>query len=56
MNAAEALILQKGIGPTTIEEITAGADVAKGHLLSPFFIQGRHSRSAMGAFRSQVCR
>ncbi len=30
MNAAEALFLDKGIGPTTIEEITGGADVAKG--------------------------
>ena len=30
MNAAEALFLGKGIGATTIEEITAGADVAKG--------------------------
>ena len=30
MNAAQALFLKKGIGATAIEEITAGADVAKG--------------------------
>jgi len=30
MNAAQILFLKKGIGATTIEEITAGADVAKG--------------------------
>ena len=30
MNAAQALFLKKGVGATAIEEITAGADVAKG--------------------------
>ncbi|EKF18537.1 TetR/AcrR family transcriptional regulator [Nitratireductor pacificus] len=30
MNAAEVLFLEKGIGSTTVGEITAGADVAKG--------------------------
>ncbi len=30
MNAAQALFLRKGVGATAIEEITAGADVAKG--------------------------
>lgn len=30
MNAAEILFLDKGIAPTTVEQITAGADVAKG--------------------------
>jgi AcrR family transcriptional regulator len=30
MNAAERLFLEQGVGPTTIEQITSGADVAKG--------------------------
>ena len=30
MNAAQALFLKKGVGATAIEEITTGADVAKG--------------------------
>jgi len=30
MNAAQVLFLEKGISATTIEEITSGADVAKG--------------------------
>jgi AcrR family transcriptional regulator len=30
MNAAEALFLRQGTGPTTIEQITSDADVAKG--------------------------
>jgi AcrR family transcriptional regulator len=30
MNAAQRLFLANGVGPTTIEQITAGADVAKG--------------------------
>jgi AcrR family transcriptional regulator len=30
MNAAQRLFLANGLGPTTIEQITAGADVAKG--------------------------
>lgn len=30
MNAAQALFLEHGVGPTTIEQITIGADVAKG--------------------------
>lgn len=30
MNAAQALFLKKGVGATAIEEITGGADVAKG--------------------------
>jgi AcrR family transcriptional regulator len=30
MNAAQLLFLKRGVGPTTIEEITSGADVAKG--------------------------
>jgi AcrR family transcriptional regulator len=30
MNAAERLFLDQGVAPTTIEQITSGADVAKG--------------------------
>ena len=30
MNAAQDLFLKQGVGPTTIEQITLGADVAKG--------------------------
>src|SRR5580658_5319774 len=30
MNAAQRLFLANGVGPTTIEQITAGAGVAKG--------------------------
>jgi AcrR family transcriptional regulator len=30
MNAAERLFIAQGVGPTTVEQITAGADVAKG--------------------------
>src|SRR6202167_3625271 len=30
MNAAQRLFLKYGVGPTTIEQITSGADVAKG--------------------------
>lgn len=30
MNAAERLFLERGVGPTSIEQITTGADVAKG--------------------------
>jgi AcrR family transcriptional regulator len=30
MNSAERIFLEKGVGETTIEEITQGADVAKG--------------------------
>src|ERR1700683_1765703 len=30
MNAALCLFLKHGVGPTTIEQITSGADVAKG--------------------------
>ncbi len=30
MNAAQQLFLEQGVGPTSIEEITSGADVAKG--------------------------
>jgi AcrR family transcriptional regulator len=30
MNAAQRLFLEKGVGPTTIEQITSDADVAKG--------------------------
>jgi AcrR family transcriptional regulator len=30
MNAAQRLFLKKGVGATTVEEITSGADVAKG--------------------------
>ena len=30
MNAAQRLFLEQGVAPTTIEQITAGADVAKG--------------------------
>jgi AcrR family transcriptional regulator len=30
MNAAQKLFLEHGVGPTTVEQITTGADVAKG--------------------------
>ncbi len=30
INAAQRLFLEQGVGPTTIEQITSGADVAKG--------------------------
>lgn len=30
MNAAQRLFLERGVGPTTIEQITSGAEVAKG--------------------------
>jgi AcrR family transcriptional regulator len=30
MNAAQRLFLEQGVGPTTIDQITSGADVAKG--------------------------
>jgi AcrR family transcriptional regulator len=30
MNAAQTLFLKQGVGPTTIEQVTSGADVAKG--------------------------
>ena len=30
MNAAQRLFLEQGVGPTTIERITSGAEVAKG--------------------------
>jgi AcrR family transcriptional regulator len=30
MNAAQKLFLEHGVGPTTVEQITSGADVAKG--------------------------
>jgi len=30
MNTAQKLFLEHGVGPTTVEQITSGADVAKG--------------------------
>ena len=30
MDAAQRLFLKQGVGPTTIDQITSGADVAKG--------------------------
>jgi AcrR family transcriptional regulator len=30
MNAAQELFLKQGVGPTTVDQITSGADVAKG--------------------------
>jgi AcrR family transcriptional regulator len=45
MNAAQRLFLEQGVGPTTIEQITAAAEVAKG----TFYLYYRSKEDLRGA-------
>ncbi len=47
MNAAQRLFLQHGVGPVTIEQITAGAGVAKGTFYL-YFSSKEHVLAALG--------
>jgi AcrR family transcriptional regulator len=47
MNAAQRLFLEQGVGPTTIEQITSGADVAKGTFYL-YFSSKEDVRTALG--------
>jgi AcrR family transcriptional regulator len=47
MNAAQRLFLEQGVGPTTIEQITSAADVAKGTFYL-YFSSKEDVRSALG--------
>jgi AcrR family transcriptional regulator len=49
MNSAERLFLEKGAEPTTIEEITQGADVAKG----TFYLHFSSKADVLEALRSR---
>jgi AcrR family transcriptional regulator len=52
MDAAQRLFLEHGVGPTTIEQITAGADVAKGTFYL-YFPSKEHVLAALGERFSQ---
>jgi AcrR family transcriptional regulator len=47
MNAAQALFLKQGVGPTTIDQIAAGAGVAKG----TFYLQFESKEAILTALR-----
>ena len=49
MNAAERLFLERGFGPTTIEQITVAARVAKGTFYL-YFKSKDDVRSALGEY------
>ena len=52
LDAAQRLFLEQGVGPTTIEQITDGADVAKGTFYL-YFKSKEDLRSALGERFSQ---
>ena len=47
MNAAQALFLELGVGPTTVDQITAGAGVAKG----TFYLHFKSKEAVLTALR-----
>jgi AcrR family transcriptional regulator len=49
MNAAQRLFLEQGVGPTTIEQITSGADVAKG----TFYVYFSSKEELLAALRER---
>jgi AcrR family transcriptional regulator len=49
MNAAERLFLKRGVGPTTIEQITSGARVAKG----TFYLYFSSKEDVLGALEER---
>jgi AcrR family transcriptional regulator len=49
MNAAQRLFLKHGVGPTTIEQITTGAEVAKG----TFYLYFSSKEDVLGALRGR---
>jgi AcrR family transcriptional regulator len=49
MNAAQRLFLEHGVGPTTIEQITSGADVAKG----TFYLYFSSKEDVLAALRER---
>jgi AcrR family transcriptional regulator len=49
MNAAERLFLKHGVGPTTIEQITSGAGVAKG----TFYLYFSSKEDVLGALEDR---
>jgi len=52
MDAALEIFLEKGVGPTTIEQITAGAGVAKG----TFYLHFSSKEDVLGALRERFVR
>jgi AcrR family transcriptional regulator len=52
MNAAQPLFLKLGVGPTTIEQITAAADVAKG----TFYLHFASKEAVLTALRVRYVR
>jgi AcrR family transcriptional regulator len=52
MNAAQLLFLKHGVGPTTIEQITTGAGVAKG----TFYLYFSSKEDVLGALRGRFGR
>ena len=52
MNAAERLFLEQGVAPTTIEQITSGAGVAKGS----FYLQFASKDDVLTALRERFIR
>jgi AcrR family transcriptional regulator len=52
MNAAQRLFLENGVGPTTIDQITAGADVAKG----TFYLYFSSKTDVLAALRERFVR
>src|SRR5277367_343524 len=49
MNAAQRLFLKHGVGPTTIEQITTGAEVAKG----TFYLYFSSKEDVLAALRGR---
>jgi AcrR family transcriptional regulator len=52
MNAAQELFLKLGVGPTTVEQITAGAGVAKG----TFYLHFQSKEAVLTALRVRYVR
>jgi AcrR family transcriptional regulator len=52
MNAAQARFLELGVGPTTIDQIAAGADVAKG----TFYLHFASKEAVLTALRARYVR
>ena len=52
MNAAQSLFLQQGVGPTTVDQITAGAGVAKG----TFYLHFQSKEAVLTALRARYVR
>jgi AcrR family transcriptional regulator len=52
MNAAQRLFLKRGVGPTTIEQITTGAEVAKG----TFYLYFSSKEDVLSALRGRFGR